>query len=102
MNMQFLKTTLTLFGLLAATQNSIAAETYRGHGLAMHGDLKYAPGFSHFDYVNPSAPKGGETTRGGFSPLLDYCPVYRSYGDGNCQVRCSQARTCDTRPLPCD
>jgi len=64
MNMQFLKTTLTLFGLLAATQNSIAAETYRGHGLAMHGDLKYAPGFSHFDYVNPSAPKGGETTRG--------------------------------------
>jgi microcin C transport system substrate-binding protein len=64
MNMQFLKTTLTLFGLLAATQISIAAETYRGHGLAMHGDLKYAPGFSHFDYVNPNAPKGGETTRG--------------------------------------
>ncbi|MDH3242095.1 MAG: extracellular solute-binding protein [Alphaproteobacteria bacterium] len=29
------------------------------HGLAMHGDLKYGPGFTHFDYVNPSAPKGG-------------------------------------------
>ena len=29
------------------------------HGLAMHGDLKYAHGFSHFDYVNPDAPKGG-------------------------------------------
>ena len=29
------------------------------HGIAMHGDLKYAPGFSHFDYVNPDAPKGG-------------------------------------------
>nr|WP_277346024.1 extracellular solute-binding protein [Sneathiella chinensis] len=25
----------------------------------MHGDLKYAPGFSHFDYVNPKAPVGG-------------------------------------------
>ncbi|MEZ5925775.1 MAG: extracellular solute-binding protein [Hyphomicrobiaceae bacterium] len=29
------------------------------HGIAMHGKLKYAPGFSHFDYVNPDAPKGG-------------------------------------------
>jgi microcin C transport system substrate-binding protein len=31
-----------------------------GHAIAMHGDLKYGPGFEHFDYVNPSAPKGGE------------------------------------------
>jgi len=30
-----------------------------GHGLSMHGDLKYGPGFPHFDYVNPRAPKGG-------------------------------------------
>jgi microcin C transport system substrate-binding protein len=30
------------------------------HGIAMHGDLKYGPGFTHFDYVNPEAPKGGE------------------------------------------
>jgi len=29
------------------------------HGLAMHGDLKYPADFQHFDYVNPSAPKGG-------------------------------------------
>jgi microcin C transport system substrate-binding protein len=64
MIMHFLKTTLTLCSLLAVTQISIAAETYHSHGLAMHGDLKYAPGFSHFDYVNPNAPKRGETTRG--------------------------------------
>ena len=25
----------------------------------MHGELKYPKGFSHFDYVNPEAPKGG-------------------------------------------
>ncbi|MGH7322038.1 MAG: extracellular solute-binding protein [Candidatus Rokuibacteriota bacterium] len=31
-----------------------------GHGLAMHGDLKYGPGFKHFGYVNPEAPKGGD------------------------------------------
>ncbi|KPQ01464.1 MAG: microcin C transport system substrate-binding protein YejA [Marinobacter sp. HL-58] len=29
------------------------------HGIAMHGDPKYSSGFSHFDYVNPDAPKGG-------------------------------------------
>ncbi|HEY5716495.1 MAG TPA: extracellular solute-binding protein [Psychromonas sp.] len=25
----------------------------------MYGDFKYAPNFSHFQYVNPNAPKGG-------------------------------------------
>ncbi|PJB69525.1 MAG: hypothetical protein CO093_10235 [Alphaproteobacteria bacterium CG_4_9_14_3_um_filter_47_13] len=29
------------------------------HGIAMHGDMKYSAGFTHFDYVNPQAPKGG-------------------------------------------
>ncbi|MEX2475562.1 extracellular solute-binding protein [Marinobacter sp.] len=29
------------------------------HAIAMHGDPKYSEGFSHFDYVNPDAPKGG-------------------------------------------
>ena len=46
-----------------------AAEVYRGHGIAMHGDLKYPAGFKHFDYVNPDAPKGGAVklgTVGGF------------------------------------
>ena len=29
------------------------------HGIAMHGEPKYPPNFQHFEYVNPSAPKGG-------------------------------------------
>lgn len=29
------------------------------HGLSIFGDLKYPDGFSHFDYANPAAPKGG-------------------------------------------
>ena len=33
---------------------------WAAHGYALWGDLKYADGFSHFDYVNPAAPKGGE------------------------------------------
>ncbi|PZO87011.1 MAG: hypothetical protein DI626_04975, partial [Micavibrio aeruginosavorus] len=27
--------------------------------ISMHGDMKYKAGFTHFDYVNPDAPKGG-------------------------------------------
>jgi len=27
--------------------------------LTLYGDCKYKPGFAHFDYVNPDAPKGG-------------------------------------------
>lgn len=30
------------------------------HGLAMHGDLKYPADFTHFEYTNPNAPKGGQ------------------------------------------
>jgi len=29
------------------------------HALALHGEPKYPPGFAHFEYVNPEAPKGG-------------------------------------------
>lgn len=29
------------------------------HGLAMHGEAKYKKDFTHFEYVNPDAPKGG-------------------------------------------
>ncbi|MDR4308574.1 ABC transporter substrate-binding protein [Chelatococcus sambhunathii] len=29
------------------------------HGLSAFGELKYAPDFKHFDYVNPDAPKAG-------------------------------------------
>ena len=30
-----------------------------GHALSLYGDVKYPPGFTHVDYVNPDAPKGG-------------------------------------------
>jgi ABC-type oligopeptide transport system substrate-binding subunit len=30
------------------------------HAIAMHGAPKYSDGFSHFSYVNPLAPKGGD------------------------------------------
>ena len=36
------------------------APAWGAHGYALWGDLKYLPGFTHFAYVNPQAPKGGE------------------------------------------
>lgn len=36
------------------------APAWAAHGYALWGDLKYPNGFTHFGYVNPLAPKGGE------------------------------------------
>lgn len=47
------------------------------NGLALVGEPKYPPGFEHYDYVNPDAPKGGELklsqtgTFNTFNPILD-------------------------------
>ncbi len=53
-------TLLVLSALLLAAPVSFADEPTWRHGLALHYDLKYPPNFTHFDYVNPDAPKGGE------------------------------------------
>nr|WP_246099209.1 extracellular solute-binding protein [Tepidimonas sediminis] len=39
---------------------TLTAPAWAAHGYALWGHLKYPPGFAHFDYVNPDAPKGGE------------------------------------------
>ncbi|HQR97182.1 MULTISPECIES: extracellular solute-binding protein [unclassified Polaromonas] len=38
----------------------LAPASWAAHAYAQFGDIKYPPGFTHFDYVNPAAPKGGE------------------------------------------
>src|SRR5437763_16019425 len=43
--------------LLAAFASSAALSA---PGYSVWGTFKYAPGFDHFDYVNPGAPKGGQ------------------------------------------
>ncbi len=69
-------------GLLAAAvapaTASEAPEDAR-HGLSAFGNLKYAPDFEHFEYVNPDAPVGGRlsmigtagrTTFNSFNPFI--------------------------------
>jgi len=50
--------TLVIAGLSLAQNAPVPS-----HGIAMHGDLKYPADFTHFDYANPDAPKGGSVTR---------------------------------------
>ncbi len=53
---------LVTAGALASASSTlrvaVAAKTER-HGISAFGDLKYPPDFTHFDFVNPAAPKGG-------------------------------------------
>jgi microcin C transport system substrate-binding protein len=46
--------------LLSLTLCTGTAGVWAAHGYALWDDLKYPANFSHFDYVNPNAPKGGE------------------------------------------
>ncbi|MDQ2094173.1 extracellular solute-binding protein [Rhodalgimonas zhirmunskyi] len=55
----------------------------RSHGYSYFGDLKYAADFTHFDYVNPDAPKGGEMildALGTFDSLNPYSRKGRASG----------------------
>ena len=45
--------------LPAAAQDAGQGAPEWKHGLSLFDELRYPAGFQHFDYVNPSAPKGG-------------------------------------------
>jgi len=51
---------IALGGRSAAAQSTTpaSASSWR-HGLSLFGDLRYPAGFKHFEYVNPTASKGG-------------------------------------------
>src|SRR4029450_5667435 len=60
--------------MLLAFAAPATGQNYKGHGIAMHGDLKYGPDFTHFDYTNPDAPKGGELRRYGVGTFDSFNP----------------------------
>ncbi len=59
------------FALICAFSLTAAASEKR-HGLSSFGDLKYPADFTHFDYVNPDAPKGGRLVTIGTSSVLTF------------------------------
>jgi len=49
-----------LRALVMALVACVAPAAEAAHAYAQFGDIKYPAGFTHFGYVNPDAPKGGE------------------------------------------
>ncbi len=49
---------------LASQMEELAPGTGPKHAIAMHGEPRYGPSFSKFDYVDPTAMKGGELVVG--------------------------------------
>jgi len=50
---------MALAGLALAGSPAAAQDGAWQHATSLIGEPKYPPGFAHFDYVNPDAPKGG-------------------------------------------
>ena len=48
-----------ILSLSVLTGWGVSTAALAAHGFAQYGDLQYPPGFKHFSYVNPNAPKGG-------------------------------------------
>jgi microcin C transport system substrate-binding protein len=48
-----------LAGATGLSGEAFAADEIESHGISAFGDLKYPADFTHFEYVNPDAPKGG-------------------------------------------
>ncbi len=56
----FVRVSLLLIALFSLTCH---AQTIKeSYAFAVIGEPKYAINFTHFDYVNPAAPKGGSMT----------------------------------------
>lgn len=45
------------------------------HGIALYGTPKQPPGFAHFSYVDPKAPKGGRLVLGAFGSFDSLNPL---------------------------
>ncbi|KQN53679.1 ABC transporter substrate-binding protein [Pseudomonas sp. Leaf48] len=54
-----MKRPLLLFLISLALSSTASATISESHGYAQFGTLKYPARFTHFDWVNPQAPKGG-------------------------------------------
>lgn len=52
----------------------ISAPSFAAYGVALGASPKYPENFSHFDYANPDAPKGGELLLSGFGRYDSFNP----------------------------
>jgi microcin C transport system substrate-binding protein len=62
---RFIAATVLALSPLGASGLAAAQAVGPQHAIAMYGDVKYPADFTHFDYVNPDAPKGGSLALSG-------------------------------------
>lgn len=88
MHSRFLKTLCTVVPLVAALSFNVRADVINeSYAFSILGEPKYSSDFTHFDYVNPAAPKGGDIT---LSALGTY-DNFNSYSSrGHPAVRANQ------------
>lgn len=60
MAISLLRRLLAVLSLAVIASLSCAGAAHAAHAYALYGDVKYPAGFTHFDYVDPNAPKGGD------------------------------------------
>jgi microcin C transport system substrate-binding protein len=58
-----------------ALAGEAAADLGWRHATSLLGEPKYKPGFAHFDYVNPDAPKGGTVRLSSLGSFDSFNPV---------------------------
>lgn len=71
----YIKTAAWLFLLALSTLSGITVAAPLEHAVSLFGKPAYPEGFSHFNYVNPDAPKGGtlrQSALGQFDSLNPY------------------------------
>ncbi|GIL01232.1 MAG: ABC transporter substrate-binding protein [Alphaproteobacteria bacterium] len=70
-------TGLVLAALLAMPASAPASEATAPqwrHGGTLFGELKYGPGFAHYEHVNPDAPKGGTLNQAALGSFDSFNP----------------------------
>jgi microcin C transport system substrate-binding protein len=70
--MHISKPAVLLAGILVASAGLASAADGARHGLSAFGELKYPADFKHFEWVNPSAPKGGRLATIGTSARTSF------------------------------
>lgn len=71
------------------------------HGIAVFGDLKYPADFTHFDYTNPNAPKGGNVKGSWFGSFDSFNPfiIKGTAAAGSGGVHCTLLAQAEDEPF---
>ncbi len=80
--------------VVEVVETALGPQVYKAHAIAMHGEPKFGPDFTHFDYVNPGAPKGGVlrlSASGTFDSFHPYIPKGRSGPTGSVETLLTQS-----------